>query len=336
MPHQGAPQPPPEGGWAIGNDAPTPAPEVALAAAGTLNCLRRVVPWHLGQWGTSSELRTRVSKTWSQGSHWNSYIGIGVVLGGLAFDAGPRVPVFSIGDRPLVNLTPREATPMRVRPLSREEVRGIDARALDQFKMPTVLLMENAGRGAAAWLRDRLGEGRGRVVIACGPGNNGGDGGVVARHLDARGVDVRLAWFADPSRLKGDAAIQRDILERSEVPASIVAEDAPVEEIDVLWEDADWLVDGLLGTGLARPVEGLIARAIASLNRANRPILALDLPSGLDADTGRPLGEAIRAAATATFVAPKLGFATEGAGAYTGEVVVVDIGVPRALLKAYM
>ena len=225
---------------------------------------------------------------------------------------------------------------MRVRPLSREEVRGIDARALDEFKMPTVVLMENAGRGAAAWLRDRLGDGQGRVVIACGPGNNGGDGGVVARHLDAWGVDVRLAWFVDPARLKGDAAIQREILGRSEIPASIVPDDAPDDRIDALWDGADWLVDALLGTGLTRPVEGLIARAIASMNRSGRPILALDLPSGLDADSGQPLGEAIRAAATVTFVAPKLGFAAEGARAETGEVVVIDIGVPRALLKPYL
>ncbi len=222
---------------------------------------------------------------------------------------------------------------MKVRPLSREEVRGIDARALDEFKMPTVVLMENAGRGAAAWLLDRIE--RGRVVIACGPGNNGGDGGVVARHLDAWGFDVRLAWFCDPARLKGDAAIQRDILERSGIAAVIVPEDAPPESIDALWDGADWLVDGLLGTGLARPVEGLLARAIASMNRSKVPILALDLPSGLDADTGEPLGDAIRAAATATFVAPKLGFGHEQAKAYTGEVFVVDIGVPRALLKPF-
>ena len=219
---------------------------------------------------------------------------------------------------------------MKVRPLSREEVRGIDARALEGFKIPTVVLMENAGRGAAAWLRDKLG--RGRVVIACGPGNNGGDGGVVARHLDAWGFDVLVAWFVDPVGLKGDAAIQRDILERSQIEAILVEPDAEPARIDALWPGADWAVDGLLGTGATRPVEGLLARAIASLNRSNRPVLALDLPSGLDADTGLPLGDAVRATATATFVAPKLGFGKDEANSYTGEVIVVDIGVPRALL----
>ncbi len=223
---------------------------------------------------------------------------------------------------------------MNLRPLSREEVRRIDVRALDDFKMPTIILMENAGRGAAAWLASKLEPGQ-KVVIACGPGNNGGDGGVVARHLDAQGVGVHLAWFADPNRLKGDAAIQRDILDRSEIATTIVDPSATTDQIDALWLGADWIVDALLGTGLTRPVEGLPALAIASMNRSHVPILALDLPSGLDADSGLPLGDAVRARATTTFVAPKLGFARPGAKTYTGEVIVIDIGAPRALLKAF-
>jgi NAD(P)H-hydrate epimerase len=222
---------------------------------------------------------------------------------------------------------------MNIRSLSRDEVRGIDARALEGFKMPTIVLMENAGRAAAAWLRDKAESGR--VVIACGPGNNGGDGGVVARHLDLWGFDVLVAWFGDPARLKGDAATQRDILDRSEIQSEIIEDDASAGRIDGLWLGADWLVDGLLGTGLTRPVDGLMATAIASMNRSRLPILALDLPSGLDADTGQALGDAIRATATATFVAPKLGFARPEARPYTGEVVVVEIGVPRALLEPY-
>jgi NAD(P)H-hydrate epimerase len=224
---------------------------------------------------------------------------------------------------------------MKIRPLSRDEVRSIDARASDEFAIPTIVLMENAGRGAASWLLDKIGHGKGRVVIACGPGNNGGDGGVVARHLDFWGFDVQILWFADPSKLKGDAAIQREILERSGIASEIVDPGARPEQLDALWNGADWIIDGLLGTGLARPVDGLLGRAIASMNRSNRPILALDLPSGLDADTGLPLGEAIQATATTTFVAPKLGFAQEAARAYTGEVVVIEIGVPRALLGPF-
>jgi NAD(P)H-hydrate epimerase len=223
---------------------------------------------------------------------------------------------------------------MNIRPLSRDEVRSIDVRASDEFAMPTIVLMENAGRGAASWLRDRIGNGR--VVIACGPGNNGGDGGVVARHLDTWGFGVHLVWFTDPAQLKGDAVIQRDILEHSGIVTEIIDPETTPDRLDALWFGADWLVDALLGTGLTRPVEGLLARAIASMNRSKVPILALDLPSGLDADTGSPLVDAIKATATTTFVAPKLGFDREASRAYTGEVVVIEIGVPRALLRPFL
>ncbi len=231
---------------------------------------------------------------------------------------------------------------MKVRPLSRAEVRSIDARALEDLGLPGLILMENAGRGAAAWLRGRLESGPPapgrppRVAILCGPGNNGGDGGVVARHLDAWGFAVRVLWFAQPGRLKGDAAAQAAILGRSGIESAVVPEAAEPDAIAPRFEDADWLVDALLGTGLDRPVEGLMARAIAALNRSGKPILALDLPSGLDADTGLPLGDAVRAEATATFVAPKLGFAAPGASAYTGAVAVVDIGVPRFILAPFL
>ena len=232
---------------------------------------------------------------------------------------------------------------MRVRPLSRDEVRSIDARCRDDFAIPTLLLMENAGRGAAAWLQSRLDSSpppasgdRPLVVIACGPGNNGGDGAVVARHLDAWGIDVRLVWFVASDRLQGDAATQREITQRCPIAALDLSDDAPLDQLDSLWRDADWLVDGLLGTGLTRPVEGLLARTITSMNRSGRPILALDLPSGLDADSGQPLGIAIRADATATFVAPKLGFARLGADTHTGQVVVIEIGAPRAALDPFL
>ena len=232
---------------------------------------------------------------------------------------------------------------MRVRPLSRDEVRSIDARCRDDFAIPTLILMENAGRGATEWLRDRLATSpppasgdRPLVVIACGPGNNGGDGAVVARHLDAWGIEVRLVWFAARDRLQGDAATQREILRRCPIDAVEVTDDATDDQLDSLWRDADWLVDGLLGTGLTRPVDGLLGRAITSMNRSGRPILALDIPSGLDADSGQALGAAIQADATATFVAPKLGFARLGADTHTGQVVVIDIGAPRAALAPFL
>lgn len=218
------------------------------------------------------------------------------------------------------------------RPLSREEVRSLDVLAADEFGLPTLVLMENAGRGAADRLAELAGGSTPRVLILCGPGNNGGDGGVVARHLDARGWDVSLLWLAEPETIRGDARVQREILERSGVPQRTGPD---LDGLDARIAAADWLVDGLLGTGLTRPVEGPLREAIEAMNRSGRPILALDLPSGLDADSGRPLGVAVRARATVTFAARKLGFDAPGASSYTGDVTVVDIGLPGSLLRRF-
>jgi NAD(P)H-hydrate epimerase len=249
----------------------------------------------------------------------------------------------------------------RLRPLSRHEVRGIDLEAAEKLGLPTLVLMENAGRGAAAWLME-LATGLlpgvavrpydtavarpapalltlPRVLILCGPGNNGGDGGVVARHLDAWGVSVKVLWCARLAELRGDAQVQFRILESSGVDQfawpEAVEEDPVPGVFEALIDGADWLIDGLLGTGLTRPVEGRLHTVIEALNHSGRPILALDVPSGLDADRGVPLGVAIRARATATFVAPKLGFSAPGAVDYTGEVAVIDIGVPGSLLRRF-
>lgn len=219
----------------------------------------------------------------------------------------------------------------RLRPLSRDEVRGLDVRAAEDFALPTLILMENAGRGAAEILRRRADQAA-RTVIVCGPGNNGGDGGVVARHIDAWGWPVRVVWLADPEKLRGDAAAQWAILEKSGIDQTPLPDP---DQFKQLIQDADWLVDGLFGTGLSRPVEGLMRAAIEAMNRSGKPILALDLPSGLDCDAGQPLGTAIRASVTASFAAPKLGFSQPGAAEFTGDVEVVEIGLPRCLIEGF-
>jgi NAD(P)H-hydrate epimerase len=228
---------------------------------------------------------------------------------------------------------------LKLRSLTRDEVRGIDLRAAGEFGIPTIVLMENAGRGAAALLREQCGsspEGL-RVLILCGPGNNGGDGGVVARHLDLWGFAVKVVWFAAPERLSGDAAAQWHVLKCAGIDQSSWRSEPTNDRqrFEALLAGADWVVDALLGTGLTRPVEGTLAAAIDAMNGANKPVLALDLPSGLDADCGVPLGTAVRATLTATFVAPKLGFDTSGAREYTGDVHVIDVGVPRRLLEPF-
>ncbi|WP_231749365.1 NAD(P)H-hydrate epimerase [Tautonia plasticadhaerens] len=219
-----------------------------------------------------------------------------------------------------------------LRPLSRDEVRRIDGRAAEELGLPTIVLMENAGRGAAGLLVGARESGPARVLVLCGPGNNGGDGAVVARHLDAWGWPVRVRWTVPDDRLRGDPALQRSVLGRAGFDQGTIADPSAIDE-DLRW--ADWVVDALLGTGLAREVEGPIRAIIEAVNASGTPVLALDLPSGLDCDTGRPLGEAIRARMTATFVSSKLGFDAPGASGYTGEVRVVDIGVPGLLLEPF-
>jgi NAD(P)H-hydrate epimerase len=220
-----------------------------------------------------------------------------------------------------------------LRPLSRAEVRGIDRRAVEELGMPGLLLMENAGRGAAELLVE-LGI-EGRVVICAGKGNNGGDGFVIARHLEIRGFDVRVLIFADSQTLQGDAATNFEILRAG---GTMIFEFHSGAQPDIwvsILRSAAWIVDALLGTGMQGTVRGPTASVIHQINEAEVPVLAVDLPSGLDCDTGQPLGACVRAAHTATFVARKQGFDVPGADRFTGQVHVVDIGVPRSLVSQF-
>jgi NAD(P)H-hydrate epimerase len=169
-----------------------------------------------------------------------------------------------------------------------------------------------------------------RVVIVCGGGNNGGDGYVIARHLHLRGADVHVAALVAPDELRGDARVNADVWRALQPRRLTVGPPGPGE-----LAAADLIVDAIFGTGLARPVTGDAADAIASINASGRPVLAVDLPSGLDCDTGEPLGRGpggcVRAIRTVTFVAEKLGFTNPRSRDYTGEVLVADIGIPAGV-----
>ncbi len=214
--------------------------------------------------------------------------------------------------------------------LTRAQLREVDRRAIDDYGLPGLVLMENAGRNAASLLRE-LGI-HGPVVICCGKGNNAGDGFVIARHLENGGCDVRVLLATPASSLTGDAVTNFAVLRRAGTP--IVEAHA---DIATGWRGelarADWIVDALLGTGTQGTVREPFASAIAALNAANRNVLAVDLPSGLDCETGAVLGSCVRAQHTATFVARKPGFDLSSASEFTGAVHVLDIGVPRALLR---
>jgi NAD(P)H-hydrate epimerase len=222
---------------------------------------------------------------------------------------------------------------------NREAVWEIDRLAIEEYGMPGIMLMENAARGLLAsalhLLRDNspnsaLDHQNRFAVAVCGSGNNGGDGYALARHLHNRGVNVIVARIGEPLP-NSDAGINREICRRIGI-----REFAIERAMDELMPDQiSLIVDALFGTGLDRPVRGLAADAIAWMNAAHRPILAADVPSGMDCDTGDVLGCAVQATRTVTFVGLKTGFLGLDAQKLLGDVVVADIGVPRALIERF-
>lgn len=211
--------------------------------------------------------------------------------------------------------------------LRREQVRRLDRIAVERFGIPSLLLMENAGRGAAQVILESSNLRRPPVLAVCGKGNNGGDGFVICRHLANEGLPVQVILLGPEEAFPsgGDAGTNLSILKKMGVAVS--SADSPGELARPL-SDAGMIVDAILGTGLNGEVRGAAKDAILALNEAGKPILAVDIPSGLDCDAGTPLGVAVRAEETATFAAMKVGFTRPGAQAYTGAVTVVPIGCP--------
>lgn len=210
--------------------------------------------------------------------------------------------------------------------LTRDQARRLDQLAMTRYAVPGVVLMENAGRAMAELL---LTLGVRRPVVCCGKGNNGGDGLVIARHLDLATIPVRIVLFANPADVTGDAAVNLRVCQNLGLPIE-VSPDA--ERFVQLLADADWVVDALFGSGLRGTVQPPFDRVIAAMITAAARRFAVDLPSGLDADTGEPLGVCVRADHTATVMAPKRGFACEAAKPWLGQVHVVSMGVPNRLL----
>ncbi len=223
--------------------------------------------------------------------------------------------------------------PMTV--LNRDQVRAVDRIAIDQFGIPGIVLMENAGR----CICDRICELgiAGPVVILCGRGNNGGDGYVVARHLMTRGFDVSTVSASPSIELSGDAATNCRINDRlgiKRIEASWT-DDAGFESIHQLVHSADWIVDALLGTGASGAPRDLIAKLIDLANEASGRRLAIDIPTGLDCDTGHMPGAVFRAAHTATLAALKPAL-VDGASECAGVVSVHDIGIPTTLIRSVL
>jgi len=217
-----------------------------------------------------------------------------------------------------------------MRPLSRAEVREVDRLAVEKYGLTGLVLMENAGRGCVEVLVS-LGC-RGPVAVACGSGNNAGDGFVIARHLELRGVPVVVHLLGKPDELRGDAAANYAILVRAGTPRRDWSQRLDAAALDVELRGTEWIVDALLGTGATGAPRPPIDSAIRQINAAAAKRLAVDLPSGLNCDSGEPAEPTIRAEHTCTFVAAKIGFANPAAAPFLGQVHVLDIGAPQKLL----
>lgn len=220
---------------------------------------------------------------------------------------------------------------MQWRSVTAEEMRRLDQKASEDFGIPSLLLMENAGRGIAELIFN-LRTAR-RILILCGKGNNGGDGFVIARHLSNRGLSVKIVLCADPAKLSGDTKINFDIVSKMKIPCTVISDHFEENRLAVDFQNADLIVDALFGVGLNAPLVGLCAKVVTLLNHSGREVLSVDIPSGLHADTGQALGVAVVARMTATLGLPKKGlFAKEGPK-HAGKILVIDIGLPKEILQ---
>src|SRR4051795_1136573 len=221
-----------------------------------------------------------------------------------------------------------------MRVLSAAQMREADRRTIEEIGIPSLVLMENAGRQVVAAIEavhaELLEE---SVAVLCGRGNNGGDGFVVARTLLQRGVDVAVFLFGRVAEVRGDARINLEILGRLGVSVVEVADSQAWELHFSEVSDCTLIVDAIFGTGLNGPVSGLIESVIADVNASGIAVVAIDLPSGLSADSPDPIGPSIEAALTVTLAAPKIPLVLPPAETRAGDIVIADIGTPGEVLE---
>ena len=224
---------------------------------------------------------------------------------------------------------------IKKRALRRNEVREIDRKAIEEYEIPGIILMENAGRNVVEEILKMLpGPDKAKVVIFCGKGNNGGDGFVIARHLYNKGVNVSVYLLSRISNVlaDGDASTNLKILLNMNLKIKELQE-GDIEEIGKKLQGCNIIVDAIFGTGLSGEVREPARSLIMKINETNIPVVSVDIPSGLDCDEGVVLGAAVKATKTVTFVAAKTGFFKECGREYTGELVVSDISVPKELVE---
>ena len=215
--------------------------------------------------------------------------------------------------------------------LTREQVRRLDQLAIEDYGIPGVVLMENAGRGVVE-VMSALGV-DGPVIILAGTGNNAGDGLVIARHLDLLGYQSVVVTCTDPSQWQGDTATNYRIAQASQLDVRWL-QDLNDAELETMLETAAWIVDAILGTGAVGAPRAPYDQLIRLANDSTARRLAVDIPSGLDCDSGLVADPTFKADHTCTFVAAKPGLISASAAPYVGELHIVDIGAPKTLIDS--
>ncbi|HYM22257.1 MAG TPA: NAD(P)H-hydrate dehydratase [Vicinamibacterales bacterium] len=222
-----------------------------------------------------------------------------------------------------------------MRVLNSAQMREADRRTIAEIGIPALVLMENAGRQAVAAMEAMYSDLAERTVaILCGRGNNGGDGFVVARTLVQRGIDVSVFLLGGVADVRGDARTNLEILGRLGITVVEVADSQAWELHFSEVSDCNLIVDAIFGTGINAPIAGLIESVIADVNASGIPVVAIDLPSGLTADSPEPIGPTVDAALTVTLAAPKLSLVLPPGETLAGDIVIADIGIPGGVLEA--
>jgi NAD(P)H-hydrate epimerase len=222
-----------------------------------------------------------------------------------------------------------------MRVLNAAQMREADRRTIEDIGIPSLVLMENAGRQVVAAMEAMYSDlAERRVGVLCGRGNNGGDGFVVARTLLQRGGDVAVFLIGRVADVRGDARTNLDILGRLGLAVAEVADSQAWELHFSQFSACTLIVDAIFGTGLNAPVDGLIQSVIADVNASGVPVVSIDLPSGLSADSAKPIGDSIEAGLTVTIAAPKLPLILAPAETRAGDIVIADIGIPGEVIDS--
>jgi hydroxyethylthiazole kinase-like uncharacterized protein yjeF len=215
------------------------------------------------------------------------------------------------------------------------EMQEMDRQAIETNGIAGLELMESAGRGAASALLDQFADKvQTGIAIVCGKGNNGGDGFVIARYLAEEGFDVTVYLLAQTAAVKGDAAVNLERLASIKIPLIEIPDEDSFLKAKASLTGFGLLVDAILGTGLTSDVRGFFKTVINFINSSRIPVFAVDIPSGLNSDTGQPCGTCIRANGTATFAFAKIGHYLYPGAEYTGKLKVIDIGIPGAVAQS--